>query len=373
MVSSQGWRIEAYVHPDDFHQDVKRLVEGAEARSIQLGAVWYKNLIQTVYSSDKGVAFYTLRGDGFPMAVMPVRVCNGRFGKVLESLSNYYSSIYSPVFSDTLEARDVVRFLDGIRDEHGSISILRFDPMDPESPEFRILMDALRMGGYAPFPFFCFGNWYLEVPGDWAAYWADREGILRNTVKRMERKLQKEGGALELVTGGAELEQAIEDFNQVYAASWKHPEPYPDFMPGLVRACADQGWLRLGIVRLRGIPIAAQVWIVAHGRAEIYKLAYHEDYKSYAPGKVLSAFMMRHVIENDRVSQVDYLTGDDPYKKSWMSNRRERWGIVAYNPRTPLGLTGLIREGLGRLAKRLVSGLRRKPALQIADQAAGQS
>ena len=56
-----------------------------------------------------------------------------------------------------------------------------------------------------------------------------------------------------------------------------------------------------------------------------------------SPGTVLSAFMLQHVIDTDRVSTVDFLSGDDHYKKNWMSHREERKGVAAYNPRTLRG------------------------------------
>jgi CelD/BcsL family acetyltransferase involved in cellulose biosynthesis len=60
---------------------------------------------------------------------------------------------------------------------------------------------------------------------------------------------------------------------------------------------------------------------------------------------------MRHVMVDDRVSEVDYLIGDDPYKQSWMGQRRERCGIVAYNPISLIGNTKLIYEAAGRLLR----------------------
>jgi CelD/BcsL family acetyltransferase involved in cellulose biosynthesis len=62
--------------------------------------------------------------------------------------------------------------------------------------------------------------------------------------------------------------------------------------------------------------------------------------------------MMQHVIDVDEVVEVDYLVGDDPYKKDWMNHRRERWGIVAYNPSTFLGVVGIVRQVLGILYKK---------------------
>ncbi len=204
------------------------------------------------------------------------------------------------------------------------------------------------------FKYFAFGNWYLQVEGNWTDYLKGRSGTLRSTIKRMMKKLIADGGSLELIVGGADLERGLAAYEGVYATSWKVPEPYTQFMPGLMRICADHSWLRLGIVWINGEAIAAQLWIVANGKASIYKVAYNENFKPYAPGTILSAMLMEHVIEKDHVAEVDFLIGDDPYKKTWMSNRRERWGIAAYNPRTILGLWGLTREVLGRYMKPLL-------------------
>jgi CelD/BcsL family acetyltransferase involved in cellulose biosynthesis len=112
----------------------------------------------------------------------------------------------------------------------------------------------------------------------------------------------------------------------------------------LIRTCAQQGWLRLGICRVDGEPAAAQLWIVANGIASIYKLAYDEKFASLSIGSILTARLMRHAIDIDKVREIDYLTGDEPYKQDWMSHRRTRWGIVAFNLRSPRGLLSAARH-----------------------------
>jgi CelD/BcsL family acetyltransferase involved in cellulose biosynthesis len=114
-------------------------------------------------------------------------------------------------------------------------------------------------------------------------------------------------------------------------------------------------------VWLRDQPIAAQFWMVTGQRAEIYKVAYDEAFKAYSPGTVLTARMLEQVIERDRVTEVDYLIGDDPYKKNWMSDRRERWGIVAYNLHNPAGLWALAVHKAKRLAKHLAQRWTSRP------------
>ena len=127
-------------------------------------------------------------------------------------------------------------------------------------------------------------------------------------------------------------------------------------MPGLIRLCAAHGWLRLGVAWLGEKPIAAQVWIVANGKADIYKSAYDEAYKAYSPGTLLTAVLMQQALDVDKVTEVDYLIGDDPYKETWVSSRRERWGTVACNSRS---LTGLVRLAT-EIGSRIAAAMRSK-------------
>ena len=170
-------------------------------------------------------------------------------------------------------------------------------------------------------------------------------------MKRAKNRFSDDGGLLELVEGGQQLESGIQDFQHVYNNSWKNEEPFPEFIPGLIRLLSGRGMLRLCIARLNGESIGAQLWIVANGKASIFKVAYHEDFKKYSIGYLIGAMLTEHVLEIDKVKEIDFLIGDDPYKALWMSDRRERWGIVAYNPKTLRGLLGFGQEVLWRLLK----------------------
>jgi CelD/BcsL family acetyltransferase involved in cellulose biosynthesis len=133
-------------------------------------------------------------------------------------------------------------------------------------------------------------------------------------------------------------------------------------MPGLIRAAARSGVLRLGVAWLGEVPVAAQVWMVAGGRADIYKLAHDEAHKETSPGSLLTAMLMRHAFEQDRVRVVDYLSGDDGYKRLWMSEVHERTGLVAHRLRTVRGLAGAAREAAGQWLRGLRRGAPTAPS-----------
>lgn len=357
--ASQGKQnVEVFLHPDQLPPDVQQLFSRAEQEDFQLGVPWLRNLVNTVFPGHDGVRFYVLRREGRPMAVLPVLATKVGLGWQVQSLSNYYTSRYAPVMAPEFKDHDLALLIKAVLKAHAPVVSLRFTPMDPDSRAYGALQTALRANGFIPFKFFCFGNWYLRVSCDWSNYLKERSGVLRSTIKRMSKKLWADGGTMELIKGGAGLAQGIAAYEQIYASSWKKSEPYASFIPGLMQMCSEQGVLRLGLAKIHDKPIAAQLWMVAHGKASIFKLAYDEEYKAYAPGTLISAMLMHHVLENDQVTEVDYLTGDDPYKKTWMSHRRERWGIIAYNPKTLRGVFGLSKEIFARTLKPLVARVR---------------
>ena len=278
---------------------------------------------------------------------------------MLGSLSNYYSSLYGPIGGEaalTEQAmRAALRWLRG-----RGHAVLDFQPLDADAAFIRHLQSALRAEGYATDRYLCFGNWYLVVDG--RSYEVYEPGIpsrLRNTIKRGRKKLDGAGRwSIGIARApGPELEQALADFQTIYLKSWKVPEPFPHFVPGLCRMAAAQGWLRLGVLRFEDTPIASQLWIVKDGKALIYKLAYDEEYKRFSAGSILSADMMRKALDEDKVVEVDYLTGDDGYKVDWMSHRRERVGVVAFRRLSLRGLLSYGRHAAGRWWRSM-----RKPA-----------
>ncbi len=356
--SNDNHCVDVFRHPDQFSLDVRQLFERAAQEDFQFGVPWYENLVNSVYPDHSGVHIYVLRRSGNPIAALPILATRTILGWQLESLSNYYTSLYAPAIAPEAKDSDLALLIKAVLDAHSPAASLRFSPIDSDSKAYYRLQNALKANGLFPFGFFCFSNWYLIVTGNWSTYLLSRTGTLRSTIKRMSKKLLADGGKIELVLGGTALKGGIEAFEQVYAESWKKPEPYPKFIPGLMQMCAVQGALRLGLAKLNGQPIAAQLWIVANGKAYIYKVAYDEKFKIYTPGTLLTAMLMQHVLDSDQVKEVDFLTGDDPYKKSWMSHRRERWGIIAYNPKTISGIIGLSKTVLGRVLKPILMRVR---------------
>ena len=88
--------------------------------------------------------------------------------------------------------------------------------------------------------------------------------------------------------------------------------------------------------------------MVTGGTASVLKLAHDEAARARSPGTVLTAAMIRGLLDRERVTELDFGRGDDGYKSLWAGQRRPRIGVVLVNPRRPAGLLTLGRHVLGR-------------------------
>lgn len=350
-----AWHLERHSHPREFPPDLLDYFATAEREDIEFGSRWYANLIDTVFPEPDRAVFAVLRRNGVVQAALPLLRVPRTLGHELHSLSNFYTSRWRALASDTEALTQLLRLLR--QHEQGLIG-LRLDCLDSDAESTLGLQTALQAAGFSVHSHFRFKNWRLETTPDWPAYLASRKGKQRSDLKRMTAKLQAQGGHLSICRGGGELEQALADYQGVYASSWKHPEPFEAFIPGLIRMAASQGWLRLGRVHLDGRCIAAQIWFVHAGRASIFKVAYDEAFKAYSPGSICTAHLMQTLMQEDKIGHVDYLIGDDAYKQLWMNLCRDRIGVFAFNLRHPLGFWGALREHLAEISKPMREWLR---------------
>ena len=337
----------------------------ASHTSVFYSLPWFKNYARTVLGVNDEVRIYAVNKMEKAIALLPLQVKSGLPGlsapRMLQGLGNYYSSLFGPILGGNDSEVMLEELISAISKERPRWDIIDLHPLDHEAATFNQLLQAFKREGLWVAPYYCFGNWYLEINGrSYQDYFQSLPSRLKNTLRRKKKQLDACGNAhIEILTDGENLNKAISDYVTIYNIRWKQVEPYPNFIPGLIHTCAEQGWLRLGVAYVSGQPAAVQIWIVHSGTAVIYKLAHNKQFDKLSIGSILTATLMKYVIDVDKVTVIDYLTGDEAYKKDWMSHRRERWGIVAYNPYTPYGLLAAMFHFGGNKLKSLVHPISR--------------
>jgi Acetyltransferase (GNAT) domain len=265
------------------------------------------------------------------------------------SLSNWYSFHFRPVFTGIYEAESRLPLMIAIaRRIKKQAATITLSPVPDADGSADLIADGFRKAGWLVAQSEATIKHSLALNGrDFAAYWADRPGEVRNTVSR---KAKKGIVDIQIVTKfDADIWAAYE---AIYAQSWKTAEGHPEFLKNFAQAEGKAGRLRMGLATIEGRPVAAQFWTVENGVANIHKLAHVEDTDKASPGTLLSHALFQHVIDIDKVTVIDFGTGDDGYKSAWMEQRTTLSRIKVYNPTHPKAWLPIAKHLLRRVAGR---------------------
>jgi len=301
---------------------------------------WFEAFLAAGLQPDAEPLFFVLNGADGPRALLPCqRHAHG--DPSVSSLTSFYSCDFRPLIAPDDEAafdlgRSVAEHLSGE-------AVFGFDSLSTDWPGLGAFLNGLSRPGRALLRYAHFGHWWEDVRGrGFDAYLADRDGALREVIRRKTARLERDGGALTMIGAGstvAEVEAGIADYEAVYAASWKGTEPFPDFQPTLMRKLAEAGWLRLALLHVGAQPIAAQLWTLAGGTATVLKLAHDQHFDKQSPGTVLTAFAVRTLMNGGAIERLDFGRGDDPYKRGWTTRRTPHIGVRSVSlARRPLSV-----------------------------------
>jgi CelD/BcsL family acetyltransferase involved in cellulose biosynthesis len=333
------WRVECYTALEALPQQALALLDDSDATSFYDNLAWFRSYTREVMGlGDRQRWFLLLDHDDQVVAILPMieRKRNGL--RIIRSMSNFYTPYFDviTVQDDEEKRRNAICELFKHLPKHlKSYDVVELAPIVEELASQ--IATSTSPARYVAAKTVDTVNWRLRPVSDYADYLATRPGRVRTTLSRKEKSLQRTGRlAIEILTS-KDIDQNLLEFHAVYAKSWKRDEPYPEFISEIARAAAARGTLRLGKLTLSDTVIACQLWFVEKGVASIFKLAYDNDYHSYSPGTVLTFSMLKHAMDIDHVSCVDYLTGGDAYKAQLMSESRPLLDLQLINWRRPRG------------------------------------
>ncbi len=270
-------------------------------------------------------------------------------GSQLSSLSNYYSFSYGPIIegTSTPERQEALlcRIAAQLRETHQRIS---FYPLLDHDGTARLMRRAFASAGWIALLTEQNSNHVLYLNGrDFEAYWAGRPGPLRSSVKRKGRASPYGFAIHEQLT-----EPLWQHYLAVYATSWKNAEPWPEMVRAIAEDAAARGVLRLGVASEGDEVVAAQIWTIEGPTACIHKIAHDSAHDRKSPGTLLSHYMFRHMIDREKVEQIDYGTGNNAYKRDWMEQERSMLRLDCFNPRKAAMWLPALRTGLSRFVRR---------------------
>ncbi len=299
------------------------LIKNCNNNSIFLSRTWLEQLTNLAKTKHHSLFLACVIDNGKLLAILPLTKSSN---DQLHSLSNHFTPCFSLLIDENSQQHDVLKCLaEGLAKRS---LYIKFEPIDKEDNLMESLSKLLESNGFDCYSYFRFFSWRHRLQGQtFDMYMSTRPSNLRNTILRKQRKLQREHCYNIKLFIEKNIEQALSDYQKVYSASWKANETITWFTPSFVKKLSCEGLLRLAVLYVGPRPIAAQIWIVANNTASIYRLAYDEKWKQYSPGSILTKHLMQHVIEIDKVREIDFLIGNERYKQDWMTKRYEFSGV----------------------------------------------
>lgn len=289
--------------------------------------------------------------------------------KVLEPIGAGRSDwLDIPVLNDKRETV-ISAFLQYLAGCRNSWDIIEHRDVLSESPSFSMLESLCSSGPI------CFRKDlrtaapYLRIKGTWDEFLRSKRAKFRSNL-RYYRRLPERDGQL-LVTHRLSLkegDEAIDNIADVELRSWKARRGNlkvstpigKKFYRLFCKYFCRQGLLDVWTASIDGTPIAFVVNIIYGGKCYHYFTCYDEKFRNISPGVLLHAEAIENAFHQN-LSEYDFLSGDEPYKERWCSDRRDIYHLIFFH-RHPVSHAAYYFLGKARWA------MRRSELIRIARQ-----
>jgi CelD/BcsL family acetyltransferase involved in cellulose biosynthesis len=210
---------------------------------------------------------------------------------------------------------------------------------------------------------------FIPLPSSYDVLEARLTSKFKANLRRRRRRLEERGAiSVERVTGGAALQERLEDCFALERSGWKGRQGTAaaqsrgtrGFYTRIAHLASRGDYLSLFFLRVAGKAIASQLGLTRRGVYSLVMTCYDEAFSEYGPGHLLLEDVMKHCVAGG-LSEFDFLGCDLGWKLDWSPlARAHHWFFIFRDSR--LGRT-LQKAKFGWIpaAKEGLERWRRKP------------
>ena len=175
----------------------------------------------------------------------------------------------------------------------------------------------------------------ISLPDSWDKYLATQSSSRRQTIRRKERKLEREHELIIRDYDAHTLDDGWRVLSALHSERWSGATAFtPDVAEmhrEFARSLAARGALWLTALELDGVAVAAWYGFTDGDTVFFFQSGRSLDHQHDSVGQVLMGRMIRRAIERG-YRRFDFLRGDEPYKASWTSEQRTTWTLIVTRP-----------------------------------------
>ena len=186
---------------------------------------------------------------------------------------------------------------------------------------------------------------WIRVSGNIVEFEKTLPGRLRNGLKRCWKKAGQEGKIrLEIIKQSQSLDEKLDILFDVEYRSWKGQQgtaikcqkDVEKFYRKLAHWAMGNDSLRLFLLWLGDVPVAASYCLSSGETVFLIKPGYREDFKHLSPGNLLQHEVFKSLYESPEITNYNFLGACNPWKMEWTSETGESGWVRVY-PKTLRG------------------------------------
>lgn len=199
------------------------------------------------------------------------------------------------------------------------IYLLRLKALRPNSTALTYLADIARDSGYHVSCEVEDVSLELDLPPSWEDYLGMLNQKQRHEVRRKLRRIREAGRVTyRTIEDSRDVPDAMDAFLRLFRQSRRDKGAFMNaqresFFRSLAKAMAQARLLRLGILELESLPIAAVLCFDYNNRVYLYNSGYDPQYSSLSVGLISKILSIKDSIERGR-DKYDFLRGAENYK-----------------------------------------------------------
>lgn len=368
MLVTSVAELEKYADPWD------RLVANAPNRVHTISHAWIASFLDHLVGSESGYACLLAFEDAKLIGAMPL-LLSRKYWSLLTK-----SEVCPPTSPQTFASDLVCRANDANKIVDVMVQALdcflprawelEFHHVSECSPVVRhfsngssSLLSAVELDGY--------GN-IVRATGSFDEYFGSLRPKFARNLKRLERKIRGlPAFQIETLRGVAAGPGNLDEFLELEASGWKgqtgtaiNKDPRQEaFYRDFTRRLYDRGWLEWHLLHAEGRVIASHMAARIDPVLYLWKIAYDENYRAYAPGNILMVQTIKNAFESANTEEVNYLT-NSAWNQNWNMTHRGYYNVTVWPKRALPFLAGYCRKKSKNLlrkvpfAKRIYHALR---------------
>jgi len=272
-----------------------------------------------------------------PSCIAPLMLTKKTVFRILQFIGTGLSD-YLDFFGDESISNSIPEIFSRLNSEKGWDLIFLSDILS-DGGNLQALMDAAKITGWKVDSRLYTVSPYLPVEGGWQEFLYSKSSNFRYTLKRREKRLQKDGLKLDIRFISSDMldQQIINDMAIIEANSWKSEAGttkmqndsdiafYRDFLQGF----AQNNWLNIWMGYLNDKPVAYLINFDYDNKIWFYNGAYDNTANQYSIGSILTHYAVKDAFMRNK-REYDFLRGEESYKSHWASKNRESYQIVFY-------------------------------------------